>query len=65
MPLLAPIIPPGFNPLPNIVVPEVLEQMRLYMNGGDPVERILRKQKMRKTLDELSQDSVVQRSFYD
>ncbi|KAF2556693.1 hypothetical protein F2Q68_00016554 [Brassica cretica] len=54
MPLLAPSIPPGFEPYSSIVAPEVFEQMRLYMNCSDPEERIIREAKMKKTLNELS-----------
>ncbi|KAG2294151.1 hypothetical protein Bca52824_040820 [Brassica carinata] len=62
MPLLAPSIPPGFEPHASLVAPEVFEQMRLYMNCSDPEERIIREAKMKKTLNELSQDPIAQRS---
>lgn len=62
MPLMAPTIPPGFKPSPNIVAPEVFEQMRIYMDCVDPEERRLREVKMRKTLQELSSDPIAQRS---
>ncbi|XP_024014140.1 uncharacterized protein LOC112088142 [Eutrema salsugineum] len=63
MPMLAPTVPPGFSPHSNLVAPEVFEQMRIYMSSGDPSERSLRELKMKKTLDELSKDPVVQRSY--
>lgn len=62
MPLMAPTIPPGFEPPSSIVVPEVFEQMRLYMDCNDPDERRIREFKMRKTLQELSNDPIAQRS---
>lgn len=62
MPLLAPTVPLGFEPLPNLVVPEVFEQMKKYMNYGDPEERRIREFKMKKTLDELSNDPAAQMS---
>lgn len=62
MPLMAPTIPPGFEPPPSIVAPEVFEQMRLYMECVDPEERRIREAKMRKTLQELSTDPIAQRS---
>ncbi|KAF2545099.1 hypothetical protein F2Q70_00022427 [Brassica cretica] len=62
MPLLAPSIPPGFEPHASLVAPEVFEQMRLSMNCSDPEERIIREAKMKKTLNELSQDPIAQRS---
>ncbi|KAJ4881733.1 Endonuclease/exonuclease/phosphatase protein [Raphanus sativus] len=62
MPLLAPFFPPGFEPHSSVIVPEVFEQMRLYMNCSDPDERSIREAKMKKTLNELSQDPVAQRS---
>lgn len=62
MPLLAPTIPPGFEPSASVVVPEVFEQMRIYMNCSDPDERKIREAKMRKTLQELSSYPISQRS---
>lgn len=62
MPLLAPSVPPGFEPHSSIVAPEVFEDMRTYMNCVDPEERRIREIKMRKTLDELSRDPVAQRA---
>ena len=62
MPLLAPSVPPGFEPHSSIVAPEVFEEMRTYMNCVDPEERRIREIKMRKTLDELSRDPVAQRA---
>lgn len=35
-PLLAPSIPPGFEPPTGLIAPEVFEQMQLYMNCIDP-----------------------------
>lgn len=62
MPLLAPSVPPGFEPIPNMVPPEVFDQMRLYMNCTNPEERRIREFKMKQTLDDLSKDLVTQRS---
>ena len=62
MPLLAPSVPPGFQPYSTVVAPEVFEQMRIYMSCVDPEERSLREAKMKKTLDELSRDPLAQRS---
>ena len=62
MPLLAPSVPPGFEPLPTLVAPEVFEQMKIYMSCADPEERSIREAKMRKTLNELSKDPVAQRA---
>lgn len=62
MPLLAPAIPPGFEPLATVVAPEVFEQMRIYMNCTDPDERNIREARMKKTLDDLSNDPIAQRS---
>lgn len=62
LPLLAPSVPPGFEPSPSVVVPEVFEQMKLYMDCVDPEERKIREAKMRKTLQELSKDPIAQRS---
>ncbi|KAF3518764.1 hypothetical protein DY000_02062096 [Brassica cretica] len=62
MPLLAPSIPPDFEPSPLIVVPEVFEQMRIYMSCVDPEERRIREARMRMTLQELSKDPKAQRS---
>ncbi|CAN6986811.1 unnamed protein product, partial [Brassica rapa subsp. trilocularis] len=62
MPLLAPSVPPGFEPLPTLVAPEVFEQMKIYMSCTDPEERSIREAKMRKTLNELSKDPVAQRA---
>ncbi|XP_056843353.1 uncharacterized protein LOC130495835 [Raphanus sativus] len=62
MPLLAPTIPPGFENPSTMVAPEVFEQMQIYMSVSDPEERRLREAKMRKTLNELSNDPVAQRS---
>ncbi|KAG2252659.1 hypothetical protein Bca52824_082795 [Brassica carinata] len=53
MPILAPSIPPGFEPSPSIVVPEVFEQMRIYMSCVDPKERRIREARMRMALQEL------------
>ncbi|KAJ4905744.1 Uncharacterized protein Rs2_09402 [Raphanus sativus] len=61
MPMLAPSVPPGFAPRPNLVAPEVFEQMQLYMNCTDPEERRIREFKMKSVLDELSKDPVAQR----
>ncbi|KAF2556483.1 hypothetical protein F2Q68_00015875 [Brassica cretica] len=63
MPLLAPSVPPGFQPYSTVVAPEVFEQMRIYMSCVDPEERSLREAKMKKTLDELSRDPLAQRSY--
>ncbi|RID47507.1 hypothetical protein BRARA_I04094 [Brassica rapa] len=62
MPLLAPAIPPGFEPPVTVVAPEVFEQMRIYMNCTDPDERNIREARMKKTLDDLSNDPIAQRS---
>lgn len=62
MPLLAPSVPPGFEPLPTLVAPEVFEQMKIYMSCADPEERSIREAKMRKTLNELSKDPIAQRA---
>ncbi|XP_018487666.1 uncharacterized protein LOC108858204 [Raphanus sativus] len=62
MPLLAPSFPPGFEPHSSVIVPEVFEQMRLYMNCSDPDEKSIREAKMKKTLNELSKDPIAQRS---
>lgn len=42
MPMLAPAVPPGFTPRPNLVAAEVFEQWQLYMNCTDPEERRIR-----------------------
>lgn len=63
MPLLAPTIPPGFEPLPNVVVPKVFNKMRIYVNCMDPEERRIREHRMTQTLNDLSKDPVVQRSY--
>ncbi|XP_024004028.1 uncharacterized protein LOC112081500 [Eutrema salsugineum] len=63
MPMLAPSIPPGFEPRPNMVVPEVFEEMRLYMNCLDPAEKAIREHRMRVALDDLSKNPVAQRSI--
>ncbi|XP_013617300.1 PREDICTED: uncharacterized protein LOC106323776 [Brassica oleracea var. oleracea] len=62
MPFLAPVIPPGFEPSPSVVAPEVFEQMRIYMNCADPEERRIRESRMRMTLQDLSNDPIGQRS---
>ncbi|XP_048599919.1 uncharacterized protein LOC106355563 [Brassica napus] len=62
MPLLAPSVPPGFEPHPTMVAHEVFEQMKIYMSCSDPEERRIREEKMRKTLNELSNDPMAQRS---
>ncbi|KAJ4885151.1 Zinc knuckle CX2CX4HX4C protein [Raphanus sativus] len=62
MPLLAPSIPPGFEPPTGLIAPEVFEQMQLYMNCTDPEERRIREFRMKKALDELSRDSIAQRA---
>lgn len=62
MPLMAPSIPPDFEPSPSLVAPEVFDQMRLYMDCVDPEERRIREAKMRKTLQELSKDPIAQRA---
>lgn len=62
MPLLAPSIPPGFEPHSTMVAPEVFEEMRIYMNCVDPEERRIREARMKKTLDELSRDPLAQRA---
>lgn len=62
MSLLAPIVPPGFEPLPNMIAPEVFEQMKIYMNCIDSKDRRIREQRMKKVLDELSQHPIAQRS---
>lgn len=50
MPLLAPSIPPGFEPHSSVFSPEVFEHMRIYMNCTDPIERDIREAKLKKTL---------------
>ncbi|KAJ4868198.1 Uncharacterized protein Rs2_50256 [Raphanus sativus] len=50
MPLLAPSIPPGFEPHSTMVAPEVFEEMRIYMNCVDPEERRIREARMKKPL---------------
>lgn len=62
MPLLAPSIPPGFAPK-SIVVPEVFEQMQLYMNCTDPEERRIREFKMKMALQDLSMNPRAQSSY--
>ncbi|KAJ4881306.1 Uncharacterized protein Rs2_38361 [Raphanus sativus] len=62
MPLLAPSIPPGFEPPTGLIAPEVFEQMQLYMNCIDPEERRIREFRMKKALDDLSKDSIAQRA---
>lgn len=62
MPLLAPSIPPGFEPLSSVVASKVFEQMIIYMNCADSEERLLREAKMKKMLNELSHDPIAQRS---
>ncbi|XP_024009178.1 uncharacterized protein LOC112084174 [Eutrema salsugineum] len=63
MPYLIPSAPPGFAPRPNVVAPEVFDQMRIYMNSGDPNDRYIREMRMKQTLDDLSKDPVAQRSY--
>ncbi|CAF1838231.1 unnamed protein product [Brassica oleracea var. botrytis] len=58
MPLMAPSDPPGFAPPQTVVAPEVFEQMRIYMNCADLEERNIREARMRKTLQELSNDPI-------
>ncbi|KAF3610187.1 hypothetical protein DY000_02045760 [Brassica cretica] len=55
-------IPPGFEPPATVVAPEVFEKMRIYMNCTDPDERNIREARMKKTLDDLSNDPIAQRS---
>ncbi|KAJ4887523.1 Uncharacterized protein Rs2_27271 [Raphanus sativus] len=62
MPLLAPSVPPGFEPPTGLIAPEVFEQMQLYMNCIDPEERRIREFRMKKALDELSKDPLSQRA---
>lgn len=62
MSLFAPSIPPGFEPPAGLIAPEVFEQMQLYMNCIDPEERRIREFRMKKALDDLSQDSIAQRA---
>lgn len=62
MPLLAQPIPPGFEPSSSVVVPEVFQHMKLYMECADSEERKIREAKMKKTLQELSNDPIAQRS---
>ncbi|XP_018463321.1 uncharacterized protein LOC108834482 [Raphanus sativus] len=62
MPLLAPSIPPRFEPSSLVVEPEVFEHMRIYMNCADPEERSIKEERMRNTLQELSTDPIGQRS---
>nr|VDD52663.1 unnamed protein product [Brassica oleracea] len=64
MPLLAPSIPPGFEPLSSVVASKVFEQMIIYMNCADSEERLLREAKMKKMLNELSHDPIAQRSCF-
>ncbi|KAH0868463.1 hypothetical protein HID58_075485 [Brassica napus] len=60
--LQTPVIPPGFEPSPSVVAPEVFEQMRIYMNCADPEERRIRESRMIMTLQDLSKDPIGQRS---
>ncbi|VVB00035.1 unnamed protein product [Arabis nemorensis] len=62
MPLLAPELPPGFEPSPSLVVPEVFQQMKIYMSCLDPQERSRREQLMIQTLNKLSKDPNAQSS---
>ncbi|KAF3552850.1 hypothetical protein F2Q69_00013677 [Brassica cretica] len=55
---MAPSDPPGFAPPQTVVAPEVFEQMRIYMNCADLEERNIREARMRKTLQELSNDPI-------
>ncbi|KAF3587465.1 hypothetical protein F2Q69_00029690 [Brassica cretica] len=52
------------EPYSTVVAPEVFEQLRIYMSCVDPEERSLREAKMKKTLDELSRDTLAQRSCF-
>lgn len=60
--LLAPSVPPGFEPLPTVVAPEDFEQMKIYMNCADPEERRIREARKKQTLNEISNDPIAQRS---
>ncbi|CAG7909506.1 unnamed protein product [Brassica rapa] len=60
MPLLAPSIPPGFEPPAGLIAPQVFDQMKLYMNCLDPEERRIMEFRTKKALDELSKDSIAQ-----
>lgn len=62
MSMLAPSVPAGFRPLPNVVAPEVFEKMQLYMNCVESEERRIREFRMKKVLTDLSKDSIAQRS---
>lgn len=62
IPLLAPSVPPGFSPS-SFVVPEVLEEMQLYMNCIDPEERRIREIRMKEVLRELSNNPGAQSSY--
>lgn len=62
MPLLAPTIPPSFEPSPSLVIPEVFQQIKIYMSCLDPQERRIREQLMIQTLNELSKDPTAQNS---
>lgn len=61
MPMLALEVPPGFSSRPNLVAPEVFEQMQVYMNCTDPEERRIREFKMKSVFDNLSKDPIAQR----
>ncbi|KAF3523214.1 hypothetical protein F2Q69_00049073 [Brassica cretica] len=51
-----------YSAIERLIAPEVFEQMQLYMNCIDPEERRIREFRMKKALDDLSQDSIAQKA---